>query len=384
MRVLALSSPSATHFMPAVPLAWALRAAGHEVVLAGQPDVMGMARGAGLPAVSVGHLYDGLGALNALPAGKRPLEAGFLQMPKGSEPQLAAAWVFHAKYLLHPYLELAQSWRPDLILTDALEYAGLAVGGVLGVPVVQHRWAAESVTSVGLNLARMMLDAQARRLGAADGVPAPAMVLDPFPAAFAVPDAPAGTPVRPIPYNGGGVAPELPPRTAGRRRVCVSFGMATVELNGLPLIRHIADAFDGLDEAEAVVTLDRAHQERLGPVPGNVILIEPAPLTSFIDTCDAVVHHGGAGTLATALMAGIPHLLFPQMWDHHERCAQMARAGAAICLETAEEQNDPAGIHKALAALLGEPGYRETAAALRAESERLPSPAEITARLERL
>ncbi|GAA3035986.1 hypothetical protein GCM10020000_11910 [Streptomyces olivoverticillatus] len=41
MRVLIIPSPVTTHFMPMIPLAWALRAAGHELLVAGQPDVMG-------------------------------------------------------------------------------------------------------------------------------------------------------------------------------------------------------------------------------------------------------------------------------------------------------------------------------------------------------
>ncbi|MDW6062592.1 hypothetical protein SAZ11_36845 [Streptomyces sp. FXJ1.4098] len=47
MRVLMMSTPVSSHFAPLVPLAWALRSAGHEVLVAGQPDVMGPARSAG-------------------------------------------------------------------------------------------------------------------------------------------------------------------------------------------------------------------------------------------------------------------------------------------------------------------------------------------------
>lgn len=41
MRVLMMSTPAPTHFTPLVSLAWALRGTGHEVVVAGQPDVPG-------------------------------------------------------------------------------------------------------------------------------------------------------------------------------------------------------------------------------------------------------------------------------------------------------------------------------------------------------
>lgn len=385
MRVFALSSPSPTHFMPAFPLLWALRAAGHEVVFAGQPEVIGMARGAGLPALSVGDPFGANDFFLSLPEGRRPIEAGVAQIPDDGWAGTGTAWVYHAKYLAPRYLEIARSLRPDLIVTDPLEYAGLVLGAVLDVPVVHYRWGPELMTPAGLPLARRMLRGPARRLGAVgDEVPGPALILDPFPSAWAIPQVPAGQPVRPVPYNGGGSAPGWAAEPKRARRVCVTLGLATVELNGLPLVRHIAEAFDGMPDTEAVITLDPRHQELLGPVPGNVRLADPAPLTTFIDTCDAVIHHGGAGTTTTTLMAGLPHLLVPQMMDQLARCAQMARSGAALSLTTAREQDDPGAVRAALTTLLEDPQYRETAGKLRAEAEQLPSPAAVTARLELL
>ena len=58
MRVLVVTWGWRSHLYPLVPLAWALRAAGHDVVVAGPPDLVDVITGAGLPAVPVGRLLD--------------------------------------------------------------------------------------------------------------------------------------------------------------------------------------------------------------------------------------------------------------------------------------------------------------------------------------
>jgi UDP:flavonoid glycosyltransferase YjiC (YdhE family) len=383
MRVLAISSPSVTHFMPAVPLLWAARAAGHEVMFLGQPDVTGMAEAAGLPTVTTGALFDAGEFFHALPAGKRPIEAGIAQVPPGGWQNVGMAWIYHAKYLLEPYLEFAREWKPDVVLTDPLDYSGLIVGGAVGAVTVHHRWGAELMTPAGLGLAKKLLRGRAARYGLT-AVPDPDVVLDPFPASWALPEVEPGMPIRPVPYNGGGELPEWLRAQPGRLRVCATFGMATVRLNGLSLVRHVVDAFDGLDDVEAVITLDRASQELLGPVPEHVRLVEPVPIQGLVETSDLVVHHGGAGTVITTLMAGLPHLLLPQMMDQRARCERIAASGAAIQLDTAETQNDPATIRDALIELLDEPHYTNTAVNLREEADSLPSPGDITCMLEDL
>ena len=54
MRILFVSMPHPTHFHPMLPLAWALRAAGHEVRVAGHPDLADTATGGGMTMVPVG------------------------------------------------------------------------------------------------------------------------------------------------------------------------------------------------------------------------------------------------------------------------------------------------------------------------------------------
>ncbi|KAL4555150.1 hypothetical protein LXL04_037761 [Taraxacum kok-saghyz] len=47
---------------------------------------------------------------------------------------------------------------------------------------------------------------------------------------------------------------------------------------------------------------------RVSVIPDDVFLLEDYPHDWFFRQCAAVVHHGGAGTTATGLKAGIYHL----------------------------------------------------------------------------
>lgn len=58
MRVLLVPLAASPHFFVQVPLVWALRAAGHEVRVASQPDLMDTVTAAGLPATPVGPRLD--------------------------------------------------------------------------------------------------------------------------------------------------------------------------------------------------------------------------------------------------------------------------------------------------------------------------------------
>src|SRR5690242_6384297 len=75
MRVLFTPHPAAQHLYPLVPLAWALHAAGHDVMVAAAPDLVEPVRKAGLVAVPIGRDMPDLFTLftNTGP-GSRPYE----------------------------------------------------------------------------------------------------------------------------------------------------------------------------------------------------------------------------------------------------------------------------------------------------------------------
>jgi sterol 3beta-glucosyltransferase len=51
------------------------------------------------------------------------------------------------------------------------------------------------------------------------------------------------------------------------------------------------------------------------PVPENILYLDSAPHSWLFPHCKAVLHHGGAGTTAAGLRAGIPNIVVPHAAD---------------------------------------------------------------------
>jgi UDP:flavonoid glycosyltransferase YjiC (YdhE family) len=54
------------------------------------------------------------------------------------------------------------------------------------------------------------------------------------------------------------------------------------------------------------------------PLPDGVIQVPYAPLGALLPRSVALVHHGGVGTVAQALAAGVPQLVVPVAFDHFD------------------------------------------------------------------
>ncbi|MFA3879446.1 nucleotide disphospho-sugar-binding domain-containing protein [Streptomyces sp. MMCC 100] len=386
MRVLVISTPVPTHFLPMVPLLWALRSAGHEVTVLGQPDVLGAVRACGLTGVGVGKSFDvNAMLLKGLPEGQRPLQARPRPAPEllGGYGRL---WWGHATALLDRYTEVAEAYRPELVLADPLEYCSLIMGARLGVPVVHHRWTVDAISGPARRFVRPEFQELCERLGLA-GLPDPDVLLDPCPPSLRTPDGEPGVPIRYVPYSGGAEVPawvraDRAP-AAGRRRVAVSLGN-TLALHGERFARGVLHALAARPGAEILVTLPEPCRSAIGPLPDRVTAVDPLPLHLFLGTCDAMVHHGGAGTAMAATAFGLPQLALPQLADHFPLGDRLAATGAGLSFDTAAQQDDPRVVGEALDELLSDPRYAESARRLAAEMAAMPSPAAVAADLEHL
>ena len=61
--------------------------------------------------------------------------------------------------------------------------------------------------------------------------------------------------------------------------------------------------------------------------PPLVAVAASIPHCLLLPQCSAIVHHGGAGTCAAGLIAGLPHLIFPFHFDQFSwvwHCRQLA------------------------------------------------------------
>jgi rhamnosyltransferase subunit B len=104
-----------------------------------------------------------------------------------------------------------------------------------------------------------------------------------------------------------------------------------------------------------------------GQVPADLpaeILHQPyAPFSLLLPRCAALIHHGGIGTVAQALAAGIPQLVVPVAFDHFDegRHLQRLRVGAAL----SQQRFTPARAARVLQRLLNTPDVAQACSAAR-------------------
>ncbi|SCL30227.1 nucleotide disphospho-sugar-binding domain-containing protein [Micromonospora inyonensis] len=389
MRVLITSWAWPTHYYPLVPLAWALRSAGHEVRVASQPGLAGVVTGSGMPFVPVGRDLDMEEAFRSFinpPAGPgatvRPAPGSARKTPRA-----IGMFAELADVMAEDTIALARDWRPDLVVTDPTAFVGALAAKAVDAPLVRFPWGADIMSEVaamaGLSdVETEVLAPIAERFGLRDIRPREGLTLDHCPTGMQVANpAPHRQGIRYLPYNAYGV---LPPALAAptRPRVCVSWGTTigrldpTRSLMGQVITKIAASGVEVL----AVVAAHQRH-DLLASVPEGVIVAESAPLQHVLPGCSAVISHGGVGTILNGLLHGLPQLaVAPLLPDHRFNSRQLAASGAGRVL-TAEEVADGTVV-AALRDVLDTPGYRTAAEKLRGQIEEKPLPAEVVAILE--
>lgn len=80
------------------------------------------------------------------------------------------------------------------------------------------------------------------------------------------------------------------------------------------------------------ILLARAGDQVPESLPGNVIHAAYAPFSEVFPKAACVVHHGGIGTTAQALEAGVPQLVMPLAFDQADNAARIKRLGVSKTL----------------------------------------------------
>lgn len=97
------------------------------------------------------------------------------------------------------------------------------------------------------------------------------------------------------------------------------------------------------------------------PLPPEMLLLESAPHDWLFPRLAAVVHHGGAGTTAAVLRAGVPQVVVPFSADQPFWAQRMAALGVAPAPLPAA-QLTASRLSQALRVALDDPGRRQEAA----------------------
>jgi UDP:flavonoid glycosyltransferase YjiC (YdhE family) len=325
------SLASAGHTYPLIPLAIALREAGHEVHFAAGE-----------------HVHAPLAAEGLRPF--RPADAFYEMYAEDLEPELKR---------LRPHLVIHGWGVPE---------AAIAARRA-GIPGLWHGFGRMIPEGIGLRLPTRIPEAPGRTH------------LDICPPSLQDKNFTATEPrieLRPVPYGASAEANSWIGKPSSRPLIYLTLGTAF----GTPEL--IKMAIEGLARlgAHVVVAAGRVPLDQLGEIPENVTVQSWVPQAELLHQVDVVVHHGGSGTTLGALAAGVPQLVLPQGADQFANAEALCAAGAAVRLlpdevgaEAIAEQT------RNLLPRHGNGGHREAARAIAEEIARMPSPEEVARKL---
>lgn len=373
MRVLFTTWAWKSHLHALVPLAWAFRAAGHDVLVASQSGFAGEVSRTGLPWVDVGCAVDAVGMVRGylLPTGNDPAPVA---APRRG-PRALDMFLAHAESMVDGLVDTARQWRPDLVVFEPTALAGPVAAAAIGVPAVRHLYGTDLMARAR-SLLPDLLAPLAKRHGVGEFDPFGAVDVDPVPGRLQVPSDRPRLPMRYVPYNGPSPLPVAPSRSDGPR-ICVTWGHTIFRLDPARfLLPRVVEALAGFDVV-AAVSSDQA--ERLGDVPTGVRVVVDTALDHLLPDCDLVMAHGGAGTMLTAAAHGVPQVLVPQLPDHAGHAARVLAAGVGEVLTPDEATTGR--LRAEAARLIHDHTVREAADELRRTVHDLPTPAEVVAEL---
>jgi UDP:flavonoid glycosyltransferase YjiC (YdhE family) len=405
VRVLFATSELPTHYFPMVPLAWAFQSAGHEVRMACPAEAAQPICRAGITPLP---LLDGpdqwfkvrLSRYWALAAAGRDIEPGEILHPVTGECMNTLADFDIAGYAAahredniatmrascDRMAAFARAWGPDLVISEPNVVEGVFAATLLGVPAVCHLFGPVGTheTGDGLNI---VLEDHSESFARYDlpemGPDRLDYVIDPCPAAIAGMVGAARLPMRHVAYNGPGTAPAwlTAPPESGRPRVLVSWSTVIHRTLG-PRSFRLPEIVAGLADldVEVVLAVPADKRDALGRLPDNARpLTEWAPLNQILPACAALVHHGGAGNLTAAMVAGTAQLATGFTAEQRTNGERLAQAGAGLHQDGYTFTAD--SIRDGVLRLLTDDALSAGVAALRSAALALPSPAALVSTL---
>ncbi|MFF4377974.1 nucleotide disphospho-sugar-binding domain-containing protein, partial [Nocardiopsis dassonvillei] len=300
--------------------------------------------------------------------------------------------------LITPLTHYTRHYQPDLIIWEPATYAAPLAAHATNTPHIRLTWSPDFHARTRAHYLTLKaaqpphqrpdplqewLTTRAHHLGTdfTEDLITGQHTIDQYPPALSMHTSPQHLPMRYIPYNGPATIPPWlrtpPPRT----RVALTLGTsATERLGGNLLPTHdILNALADTD-ADIIAALPRPHPPH--PLPPNITLIDYVPMNALLPTCSAIIHHGGFGTLNTAIRHRLPQLLIPQLFDAPFSARRLQHQGAGLWLTP--DQLTPTRLHNALHQLLTDPAHTHAAHRLHQQTLTQPTPAQLIPHLQHL
>ena len=143
----------------------------------------------------------------------------------------------------------------------------------------------------------------------------------------------------------------------------IVFTAGSANVHALGFFQAAAEACRRMERRGLLLT--RFADQVPRTLPAGVAHVEYAPFSRLLPRSAALVHHGGIGTCAQGMAAGVPQLVTPLSHDQFDNAARMTRLGVAQSVRS--KSLNAATLEGALGRLLDAPGR---AAACRAVADR--------------
>jgi UDP:flavonoid glycosyltransferase YjiC (YdhE family) len=276
--------------------------------------------------------------------------------------------------MLPGLVDLVAGWRPDAVIHEITEVAGVAAAERHGVPHVRLGIGLVMNQHWGLDLLNPPLDELRARLGVRQDRAGTRLARSPFltlaPRSL---ELPTGGPDQALRFRARGEAGELPDWWGGSDDplVYVSFGTAVPAIPRFPAFcRRAVEAIAGLPIRILLTVGDAQDPAAFASLPSNVHVERWVPQADVMPHAAAMVGHGGSGSTLMAMAAGVPLAVMPFFADQPYNARRVAQVGAGIALEGGVAAASE--LPRAIRTMLEEPRYRRQAERVAAEVAALP------------
>jgi UDP:flavonoid glycosyltransferase YjiC (YdhE family) len=383
MRVVFACVPAYGHLHPLLPLALACAQNGDDVVIATGPELCRRAEAVGLATQPVGTgLWEWWPEL-ARRAGGEPGDGLPPDRILGYFiPRLFAE--IAAQSMIDGLVDAAKG--ADLLVFESYTFAGPLAAAIAGIPAVHH------LLGPAPPLEAMELGGDAVsplwRTWKHDPQPYGSMyrvptlnICPPVLGAGAIPGGTEVIPLRPVPLDATG-SEQLPAWVddlPARPTIYVTLGTVTNRDTSI-----FTAVLDGLadEPVNVVITVGETNDPAmLGELPANARAERYIPQSVLLPRCDAVITHGGSGTMLSTLAHGLPHLMIPQGADQYVNAAVCLKAGVAHRL--LPDEVAPRAVRELTRSMLRDPSMGGPVVVARDEIEALPPPGDVAGWLRR-
>lgn len=380
MRVLVATTSGTGHIYPVVPIARALRDAGHEIVWATASGSCSVVERFGFTVRAAGMNGD-------------QRQAQFLQR----HPEVFSVAPRERRAIFFPglFAELAapvmaadlvavfDEVRPDLVVHEVAELGSGPLASIHGLPCIVVGFSGvlpAAIVDSAVRAVSPLWDSLGCRVPSDLGLYADAY-LHPLPpmlgqrsSAAAVRD------VRPVPADGDGLSPDWLNRLGTERPlVYLTYGTEVAQMAPWHVLLHTLAGQD----VDAVVTTGSSVDlsDLISELPirarSRIHVRSYVPQSSVLARASVVVSHGGAGTVFAAGATGIPQVVLPVAADQFDNADALAAAGVAVSLDVAGADPDVLAAH--IDRQITDSQVRDRAGELAQQFAAMPHPDEVVA-----